>query len=150
MFQLMPPYLRPLARLEPGRTRPAELFMDADAGYYVSNNASISQTVLRDWNWQNQTGQSTCMDASAGYYESQQRLTRRFVGTYQPTTGQTSCFDADLELCVCCSCYLSDPRPPGYYVNLQQQLTRWLAQLVPTSRRLGSLTATIQIRVTLV
>ena len=63
-----------------------------------SLTGSISQTECSPGNYQNLSGQSSCIDASAGYYVDTTASTTQTAcaaGTYQPSTGQSSCIDAD-------------------------------------------------------
>jgi len=58
---------------------------------------SILQTTCAAGSYQPSTGQSSCIDASAGYYVPSTGSTTQTVcavGTYQPSTGQSSCIDA--------------------------------------------------------
>ena len=80
-----------------------------------------SQTECAAGTYQASTGQSSCTDASAGYYvptTGQTTQTACAAGTYQSATGQTSCDDAD----------------PGYYVDS----TTGIAQTTQTACAVGT------------
>jgi alpha-tubulin suppressor-like RCC1 family protein len=58
--------------------------------------ANIDQTPCPAGTYQPSTGQTSCIDASAGYYVDSTAATSQTAcaaGTYQPSTGQTSCID---------------------------------------------------------
>ena len=58
---------------------------------------STTQTACATGTYQPSTGQSSCIDASAGYYvpsTGSATQTACAAGTYQPSTGQESCIDA--------------------------------------------------------
>ncbi|HIE75210.1 MAG TPA: hypothetical protein EYP93_03140, partial [Gammaproteobacteria bacterium] len=79
---------------------------DSIAGHNVPNAGSLlhtSQLECSIGTYQPSTGQSSCTDASAGYYVDSTAATAQTAcaaGTYQPSTGQSSCLVAS----------------PGYYV----------------------------------